>query len=905
LNSAQIDLAKAKSAASEHEQKFVARMLLQEVNQKTEALEALFEKVTGQAAPLVEHAGKSFVVASMTKMILEALLEYGSKTQMDVSTLFDLAKPQNNQLSEETFCAFLESIPELCTRPDLAFSGEQRKAVFQHLDTNKDGHVTRETFVVAFREKHLCTQGISVTEGFDISDTKTLGKLEVGDVVEAIGMPKSHQSLGVMRLEVKVCKDGSHGWVTLQGNQGTMYFEPHTAFGAFMREISQAISSLQQAGAECTAAISEGFADLKDASPGPLADAKAELTKLRPKVMATLAKVDTLRKKIEEGKKEHIKREEFEKRKALEKKDRQAAAVILGVIEEKVKLAEEVFQKFEECASPLLGQNANPSSHQNPLSVKKQVAEVGEAVESAVVATIDVVKAHISKVAKAQKGPFAEARDTMKKLHSKVTDMKKKVTAAKDSLEDVCAGIVSAKFGEVAVHVRRANQSRGSTLEACFAEIAGQADTAPRDKFESFLGQLSGFAASREQLQLMLDSLGSENVHRRRFFQLLERYCVCVKDVAITESCDVKAAGSLRKLEVGEYIEVTDGPKKDEESGLTRIHGRALRDNAMGWITMRGNQGTPFLQDSPKPSLYATEDIPLQDGFSSEGTAIIRTVKRHEVVEVLEGPRQEEVGSIVRAKVKAMADGKVGWFTLTNKLGESQAQPSTSSWRVVAAIALTDARDIRQCNVLRKLDRDELLTVLEGPTAEGNAGLLRIRVKATKDNAEGWVTTQGNAGSVFAKEAGKQYKMSKPVPLHREFGSESADTLRILEVDELLELLEEPREETSDASTRVRVRVAADGRTGWLSQTDSNLQPWSAQYTCENSIAMQDACEVGTAQLVRMVDVGETVQLLDGPVEDTEVGVMRIKCQAARDGATGWMTISGNQGKTYLKVGNE
>jgi len=54
-----------------------------------------------------------------------------------------------------------------------------------------------------------------------------------------------------------------------------------------------------------------------------------------------------------------------------------------------------------------------------------------------------------------------------------------------------------------------------------------------------------------------------------------------------------------------------------------------------------------------------------------------------------------------------------------------------------------------------------------------------------------------------------------------------------------------------------------------------------------------------------MVDVGEIVQLLDGPLEDTEVSVMRIKCQAARDGATGWMTISGNQGKTYLKVGNE
>jgi len=81
-----------------------------------------------------------------------------------------------------------------------------------------------------------------------------------------------------------------------------------------------------------------------------------------------------------------------------------------------------------------------------------------------------------------------------------------------------------------------------------------------------------------------------------------------------------------------------------------------------------------------------------------------------------------------------------------------------------------------------------------------------------------------------------------------------------------------------------------------------NLKPWSPNYKCINSIAMQSALDVGTAEIVRKIDAGELVELLDGPVEEAEVGVMRIRCRAEKDGATGWMTISGNQGKAYLEV---
>lgn len=317
---------------------------------------------------------------------------------------------------------------------------------------------------------------------------------------------------------------------------------------------------------------------------------------------------------------------------------------------------------------------------------------------------------------------------------------------------------------------------------------------------------------------------------------------------------------------------------------------------------MRGNQGTPFLQDCAKPCYYATQEVSLQEAFISEGSTNVRALKKHEVIEVLEGPRKETTGNTVRAKAKACNDGTIGWFTMTNKLGETFAEPGKSCYTIVAAIALTDAMDIKNCKVLRKLDRGEVLSVLEGPTEDGNSGVQRIKVLATKDKAEGWVTTKGNAGSVYAEETGKNYNVTKEIALQNKFPSGSAETLRPLVVGETLELLDGPKEEKSDALLRVKGRALSDGKVGWLSMKSNNLKPWSATYKCITAIAMQDALDVGSANSVRKIESGETLELLEGPVEDKEVGVMRIRCRAEKDAATGWMTIAGNQGKVYLEV---
>merc|ERR1719506_1438329 len=109
-------------------------------------------------------------------------------------------------------------------------------------------------------------------------------------------------------------------------------------------------------------------------------------------------------------------------------------------------------------------------------------------------------------------------------------------------------------------------------------------------------------------------------------------------------------------------------------------------DGATGWITVKGNQGTAYLEETEKPCYFATETVPMQDGFQSEGCNELRALRPLEVIEVLEGPRKEAVGVAIRAKGKASADGAVGWFTLKSKQGATLAQPGQSCYTTTSAI---------------------------------------------------------------------------------------------------------------------------------------------------------------------------------------------------------------------------
>jgi len=289
----------------------------------------------------------------------------------------------------------------------------------------------------------------------------------------------------------------------------------------------------------------------------------------------------------------------------------------------------------------------------------------------------------------------------------------------------------------------------------------------------------------------------------------------------------------------------------------------------------------------------------MEDGFASEGCNEVRTLKAGEVIEVLEGPRKEEVSVTLRVRAKALSDGATGWFTLKSKHGQDFAEPGKITYTTTASIALTDVLDLKECSVIRKLDKGEVLMVLEGPVddeSQGSAGnVSRIKVRAVKGGSEGWVTVKGNAGTVFAEESGQQHVVTKATALQTDVKIDTSLNMRMLVEQELVQILEGPKEQKSEPAVRVRGCSLTDGKIGWSTLRNGNLKQWSSNYRCASATQLDNGPDSNQAGAVRALAVGESLQLLEGPREVT--GMLRIKVRAENDEAVGWVSITGAGGK--------
>merc|ERR1712050_359234 len=86
------------------------------------------------------------------------------------------------------------------------------------------------------------------------------------------------------------------------------------------------------------------------------------------------------------------------------------------------------------------------------------------------------------------------------------------------------------------------------------------------------------------------------------FVKFVVLYYKVVKTIAFTDIFEVSKCKTLRKIEIGEVLELLAGPEKEEDSGMSRIKAKALSGEACeGWATMSGTSGTTFLEKTTKP----------------------------------------------------------------------------------------------------------------------------------------------------------------------------------------------------------------------------------------------------------------------------------------------------------------
>merc|ERR1711972_1257201 len=97
-----------------------------------------------------------------------------------------------------------------------------------------------------------------------------------------------------------------------------------------------------------------------------------------------------------------------------------------------------------------------------------------------------------------------------------------------------------------------------------------------------------------------------------------------------------------------------------------------------------------------------------------------------------------------------------GWATLETGRGEVNLE-LVRLLRCTTNIALTGMFDISEGKPIRKLETGEFLEVLEDFREDAPRNILRVRAKSQRDGKEGWLTTRGTHGTLYAEEVGKAY----------------------------------------------------------------------------------------------------------------------------------------------------
>jgi len=215
-------------------------------------------------------------------------------------------------------------------------------------------------------------------------------------------------------------------------------------------------------------------------------------------------------------------------------------------------------------------------------------------------------------------------------------------------------------------------QGTGTELLQGLGDLDG--DPFDKDDVAGFL-RLHLQAASDDLVMGWLDFVtrGSDNSHviTREDVWTLVRICYkVVRPTVLTTDISALDSTVLAKLETGEVVELIgdEEPTMDEAADLTRIRVRRLRDGQEGWVTVRGNSGTVFLQLGGD-RLTVAKETSLTESVSIGGQDPLRQLRVGEILDIMGEETLDETSGLLRARVRAQNDGKVGWATKIGNQG--------------------------------------------------------------------------------------------------------------------------------------------------------------------------------------------------------------------------------------------
>merc|ERR1712137_908181 len=141
--------------------------------------------------------------------------------EKDAGAVEDAAEKGDDAISLAKPTAKRRRLDDVLEHIDLPAEG--LSTLFLALADNGEGNISREGFLRLNRVYMKVVKETAMTNGISIKDSRTLRRLDVNEVVEVMEGPLREDTVEVMRVHAKALKDGSEGWITIAGNQGTVF----------------------------------------------------------------------------------------------------------------------------------------------------------------------------------------------------------------------------------------------------------------------------------------------------------------------------------------------------------------------------------------------------------------------------------------------------------------------------------------------------------------------------------------------------------------------------------------------------------------------------------------------------------------------------------------------------------
>merc|ERR1719183_3454623 len=171
-------------------------------------------------------------------------------------------------------------------------------------------------------------------------------------------------------------------------------------------------------------------------------------------------------------------------------------------------------------------------------------------------------------------------------------------------------------------------------------------------------------AAASKAAQQLQAGRGSLHITRGDFRRIIRMYYKVVRHCVLSDNLQIEQSSQIRRMDVGEVIEVHRGPTLDVSVNVYRVFCRCIRDGINGWATIAGNTGVTFLM--PGGRIF-TVKIPValtNELKDVEGETLVRQLAEGEVLEVLEWARTSRSAlGVTRIRARAQLDNAVGWAT--------------------------------------------------------------------------------------------------------------------------------------------------------------------------------------------------------------------------------------------------